>query len=161
MFETDTRSERLFPYRSIRQASASRPAEIHSVRPGDTVLSALRVPAGKNPGVTLVLDRERRVGAMSERDYARKAILAGRRAEETAVGEIMSREVVAIDLDAKFGDGMNRMNEHPIRHLPVRDAGRIICVLSLKDGLREAVAHREKVIMALERERMSVFNPAC
>lgn len=47
MFETDASSERLFPYRSIRQASASSPAEIHSVRPGDTVLSALRVLAEK------------------------------------------------------------------------------------------------------------------
>lgn len=98
---------------------------------------------------------------MSERDYARKVILAGRRSEETTVGEIMSREVVTTDIEAKFGDCMRLMNKHHIRHLPVLDAGRVICVISIMDVLREAVAHHEKVIMELERERMSIFNSTC
>lgn len=161
MFETDTSTERLFPYRSIRQFITSSPAEIHSVRPGDTVLSALAVLAEKNLGVVVVLDGERLVGVMSERDYARKVILAGRRSEETTVGEIMSSEVVTTDLEAKFGDCMSLMNKHHIRHLPVLDAGRVICVISIMDVLREAVAHHEKVIMELERERMSIFNSVC
>lgn len=50
MFETDTSTERLFPYRSIRQFIAASPAEIDYVRPGDTVLSALRVLAEKTSG---------------------------------------------------------------------------------------------------------------
>lgn len=161
MFETDTSTERLFPYRSIRQFVESSPAEIQFVRPGDTVLSALKVLADKNLGVVVVLDGERLVGVMSERDYARKVVLAGRRSEATTVGEIMSREVVTTYLDAKFGDCMRLMNQHHIRHLPVLDGDRLVRVISIMDVLREAVAHHEKVVGDLERERMNVFNSVC
>jgi len=160
MFERDTNTERLFPYRSIRQFVTAGPAEIRFVRPGDTVLSALKVLADSNLGVLVVLDGERLVGVMSERDYARKVVLAGRRSETTTVGEIMSSEVVTTDLNAKFGDCMSLMNKHHIRHLPVLDGGRVIRVISIMDVLREAVTHHEKIIMELERERMSVFNSA-
>jgi CBS domain-containing protein len=158
MFETDANSERLFPYRSIRQFVESRPVAIHSVRPGDTVLSALKVLAENDLGVVVVLDGERLVGVMSERDYARKVILAGRRSEETTVAEIMSREVVTTYLDAKFGDCMRLMNQHHIRHLPVLDGERLVRVISIMDVLREAVAFHEKVVGDLERERMNVFT---
>lgn len=161
MFETDTNTERLFPYRSIRQFITASPAEIYAVRPGDTVLSALKMLANNHLGLVVVLDGEHLVGVMSERDYARKVVLAGRRSEETTVDEIMSRDVVTTDLDAKFGDCMNLMNKHHIRHLPVLDGGRIVRVISIMDVLREAVAHHEKVIMELERERMTIFNSAC
>ena len=161
MFETDTSTERLFPYRSIRQFVESSPAEIQFVRSGDTVLSALKVLADKNLGVVVVLDGERLVGVMSERDYARKVVLAGRRSEATTVGEIMSREVVTTYLDAKFGDCMRLMNQHHIRHLPVLDGDRLVRVISIMDVLREAVAHHEKVVGDLERERLNVFNSVC
>ncbi|KXB31210.1 hypothetical protein AT959_07870 [Dechloromonas denitrificans] len=144
----------------MRQFVESSPAEIKSVQPGDTVLSALRVLAENDLGVVVVLDGERLVGVMSERDYARKVILAGRRSENTTVGEIMSREVVTTYLGAKFGDCMRLMNQHHIRHLPVLDGDRLVRVISIMDVLREAVAHHEKVIGELERERMTVFNAA-
>ena len=161
MSETDTNTAHLFPYRPIRHFVESVPTEIHFVRPGDTVLSALKVMAEKNLGVLVVLDGERLVGVMSERDYARKVVLAGRRSEETTVAEIMSREVVTTYLDAKFGDCMRLMNQDHIRHLPVLDGDRLVRVISIMDVLREAVAHHEKVLMELERERMSVFNSVC
>ncbi|WP_083518286.1 CBS domain-containing protein [Dechloromonas denitrificans] len=160
MFETDTNTEHLFAHHPIRQFVESSPAEIKSVQPGDTVLSALRVLAENDLGVVVVLDGERLVGVMSERDYARKVILAGRRSENTTVGEIMSREVVTTYLGAKFGDCMRLMNQHHIRHLPVLDGDRLVRVISIMDVLREAVAHHEKVIGELERERMTVFNAA-
>lgn len=161
MSETNANTERLFPYRPIRHFVESAPTEIHSVRPGDTVLSALKLMAEKNLGVLVVLDGERLVGVMSERDYARKVVLAGRRSEEITVAEIMSREVVTTYLDAKFGDCMRLMNQYHIRHLPVLDGDRLVRVISIMDVLREAVAHHEKVLMELERERMSVFNSVC
>ena len=161
MFETDTNTEHLFANRPIRQFVESSPTEIKSVQPGDTVLSALRVLAENNLGVVVVLDEERLVGVMSERDYARKVILAGRRSENTTVGEIMSREVVTTYLGAKFGDCMRLMNQHHIRHLPVLDGDRLVRVISIMDVLREAVAHHEKVVGELERERMNVFSSTC
>jgi len=41
-------------------------------------MDALRLMAEKNCGAVLVLDREKLVGILSERDYARKVILKGK-----------------------------------------------------------------------------------
>ena len=50
------------------------------------------------------------------------------------------------------------MHQHGIRHLPVIDRGAVIAVVSIRDLLREAVAHNAKVIAELEQERLSIFT---
>lgn len=158
MFENDATLGHMFPYRPISQFLSSSPGEIHSVQPDDTVLSALKVLADNHVGMLVVLEGDKLVGVMSERDYARKVVLAGRRPESTTVGEIMTRDVVTVGPDAKYRDCMLLMNKHRFRHMPVVDGGRVIRVISILDILREAVAHHEKVIAELERERMTIFN---
>lgn len=158
MFENDATLGRMFPYRPISQLLSSSPGEIHSVEPGDTVLSALQVLADRHVGMLVVLEGGKLVGVMSERDYARKVVLAGRRPETTTVGEIMTRDVVTVGSDAQFRDCMLLMNKHRFRHMPVVDGGRVVRVISILDILREAIAHHEKVIAELERERLTIFN---
>ena len=51
--------------------------EVHSVRPDDTVLAALEVMAQHDIGAVLVMESEHLVGILTERDYARKVVLAG------------------------------------------------------------------------------------
>ena len=70
----------------------------------------------------------------------------------------MTREVVTVDFSHTFGDCLRLMHQHGIRHLPVVDSGTVIAVLSIRDLLREAVAHNAKIIAELELERLSMFT---
>src|SRR4029434_2382362 len=67
--------------------------EIYSVSPDATVFEAVQLMDAKHVGALLVMDRERLVGIVSERDYTRKVMLRGKRSRETKVAEIMSTNV--------------------------------------------------------------------
>ena len=97
---------------------------------------------------------------ISERDYTRKLIPSGRSAQDTRVGDLMTREVVTVTLAHHVRDCVNLMDRHGIRHLPVVDGNRVVGVISVRDLLREAVVHHDKVLQEMERERMTIFNSA-
>ncbi len=150
--------EELLPYRTLKQILETRGGDVHAVSPGDTVLAALQLMAEKHVGFLVVLDGDKLVGVISERDYARKVVLAGRSSNDTLVREVMSRDVVTVAPANRFGDCIRLMDQKGIRHLPVIDGGRVTGVLSVRDLLAEAVMHHEKVIMELERERLSMLQ---
>jgi CBS domain-containing protein len=52
----------------IRRLLGEPPREVFAVPPDASVLSAIQIMADKNIGVVLVLDGERFVGLLSERD---------------------------------------------------------------------------------------------
>jgi CBS-domain-containing membrane protein len=72
----------------------------------------------------------------------------------------MTREVVSVTLAHHFRDCVGLMDRHGIRHLPVVDGNRIMGVVSVRDLLREAVLHHDKVLREVERERLTIFNSA-
>ena len=55
-------------------------------------------------------------------------------------------------------DCVRLMHEHGVRHLPVTENGVAIGVVSIRDLLRETVAHHARVIGELERERLTMFT---
>ena len=158
MPQTPRSPEELLPYRTIREILAVRMGSAHAASPADSALSALRAMAERHIGLLVVLDREQLVGVLSERDFGRRVTLAGLAMEDTPVGDIMTREVVTVTPAHRFGDCLQLMDRHGIRHLPVIDAGRVVGVVSVRDLMREAVVHHEKVIRDLELERMAIFN---
>ena len=66
---------------------------MYSITPDATVYDALKIMAEKEIGALVVLEGEKLVGILSERDYARKVILSGKSSEETLVNEIMTSDV--------------------------------------------------------------------
>ena len=151
------RPEEILAYRTLRQILASRPRDLWSVGPTDSVLGALQIMNDKNIGFLPVLEGNRLVGVVSERDCARKAVLAGKPLEATTVADIMVRDVVTVDPTHTFGDCLRLMHRHGIRHLPVIEGGKVVAVVSIRDLLGEAVAHNAKIIAELERERLTMF----
>jgi len=152
------RPEEILAFRSLRQILGPRPKELWFVGVNESVMSALRMMADKDIGCVLVMQGEAIAGIVSERDCARRVVLAEKPADTTRISEIMVRSVITADLSHTFADCLRLMHQHKIRHLPVVENGRPITVISIRDLLSEAVSHHAKIIGALERERLTIFT---
>ena len=108
-------------------------SDVDTVSPDDTVYDALKVMAEKETGALVVLEADKMVGILSERDYARKIILMGRSSKETRVREIMTSEVIHVSPDHKVGKCLSLMTKKRIRHLPVLEKDRLIGLLTIEE----------------------------
>ena len=81
---------------SMLQVLASKGSQVWSISPDATVFAGLTLMADKNIGALLILENDRPVGIMSERDYARKIILEGRSSRDTKVRSIMTTRLVSV-----------------------------------------------------------------
>jgi CBS domain-containing protein len=123
---------------------------IYSVPPDAPVLDAIREMAEHGVGALLVMQGDKLMGVLSERDYARKVILKGRSSSETLVSQIMSTPVLTVKPDESINDCMRLMTERRVRHLPVVENDHVIGVLSIGDLVRAVVEEQKQTIEQLE-----------
>src|SRR6201993_5428400 len=124
--------------------------EIYSVSPGATVFEAVRLMDAKNVGALLVMDRERLVGIISERDYTRKVMLRGKRSRETKVAEIMSSDVTVTNPREPVEKCLRLMTDKHIRHLPVVEDDKVVGVISIGDLVKHVISCQSAAIAHLE-----------
>ncbi len=122
-----------------------------SVDPDTSVLDAIKVMAEKSIGAVVVMDGDRLLGILSERDYARKVIIKGRSSEKTRVAEIMTTDVIATSGGETVNDCMITMSERNIRHLPVVEDGKVIGMISNRDLLEAIISDQQEEIEQLEQ----------
>ena len=104
-----------------------------TISPEETVYNALKLMAEKEIGALVVLEDDKMVGILSERDYARKVILKGKSSRETLVREIMTSDVFHASPDQKLGKCLSLMTKNRFRHLPVLENGHLMGILSIED----------------------------
>ena len=107
--------------------------DVYSISPDTTVFEALRLMADKEIGAVVVLEGDKMVGIMSERDYARKVILQGKASKETSVKEIMSSKVIYTHPQVNVEKCLSLMTKNKFRHLPVMEQDRLVGILSIED----------------------------
>jgi CBS domain-containing protein len=123
---------------------------IFSINADSTVFDALGVMADNGVGALLVMESEKLVGIMSERDYARKVILLGKSSREAKVREIMSEKVLYVHPHRTADECMALMINKRIRHLPVIDNNNLVGVISIGDVVKAVIDEKEFVIDQLE-----------
>lgn len=123
---------------------------VFSIDPDSSVFSAIEQMAERGIGALIVLNGDRLAGILSERDYTRKVILAGRSSRETRAGDIMSTSVVTVGPDATVGHCLRIMTENRVRHLPVLAGETVIGVLSIGDLVKQVIAEQESTIDHLQ-----------
>ena len=144
---------------TIREILDSKGGEIISVAPDTTVFEALTIMAEKNIGAVLVLESEKLVGIMSERDYARKIALKGKFSKEVPVREIMSSEVICVGPEQTINNTKAIMISKRIRHLPVLEEDKLIGLISIGDVVNALLDENLFVIDQLETYIKGVQAP--
>jgi predicted transcriptional regulator len=121
-------------------------ANIISVLPDVSVLSALQLMADKNIGSVMVMEGDNYLGLLTERDYARKVMLKGHSSTETLVREIMSTGLPRITPENSVETCMHMMSEGNIRYLPVFDNDHVCGIISINDVVTETILSQKEQI---------------
>lgn len=136
---------------TVNEILITKGSEVVSINPDASVYDALALMSERNIGALMVLEADRPVGLISERDYARKVILQGRSSKTTQVREIMTGRFVAVTPNTPVEECMGVMTEKRVRHLPVLEKGRIVGLISIGDVVRAIIDDREFTIAQLEQ----------
>ena len=124
--------------------------DVWAVKPDDTIFDSLRLMAEKGVGALLVMDGDKLVGIVTERDYARKVILEGKSSKTAAISEIMTEKVLCVAPESTVEECMALMTDKRARHLPVVDDKRVVGVLSIGDLVKATLSEQQVLIDQLQ-----------
>ena len=120
---------------TIREAMTSNPCSIDATQ---TVAYAARMMRDEDVGVAPIVEGEKLVGVLTDRDVAVRVVAEGRDPESTTVAEVASKDVVTIDPQQDLDEALRLMAKHQVRRLPVvEEDGRLVGVLAQADVARE------------------------
>ncbi len=110
-----------------------------------SVQDAARAMRDDDIGDVIVLDdRGSMCGVVTDRDIVVRAAADDRRPSEVLLGDICSRDVIAIGPNDATEDAVRMMREHALRRLPVTENDKPVGIVSLGD-------------LAIERDPESVL----
>lgn len=111
--------------------------------PTDSLRDAAELMWREQTGSLLVMDGDRLVGIVTERDIL-QATAEGVDIDALTVGEAMTPDVITTRPEASINDAARIMAQHWIRHLPVVDGDRVVGILSQRDVMGVFAALRRE-----------------
>lgn len=123
---------------------------IITTTPTTSVLDAVKLMGAKNIGALLVVEGDKVVGIITERDYARKVVLNGLSSKDTPVSDIMTSPVLYVRPDQTSEECMALMTGIRSRHLPVMDNDKLIGLVSIGDLVKNIITEQKLIIQQLE-----------
>jgi CBS domain-containing protein len=114
------------------------------------VRTALQLMAEKDIGAVPVVDGGELLGMFSERDYARRGVIAGRASPDVPVRELMTTSLFSVGVDQTLDYCMLLMTNKHIRHLPVMEAGQLAGMVSIGDVLKAVIAEQREHLVRLQ-----------
>jgi CBS domain-containing protein len=121
---------------SIRELMTKDPRAVQS---GATVMEAARLMRDEDAGIVPVVDGDKLVGTVTDRDIAIRVVAEGKSPDAVTVGEIASRELVTIDPQQELDEALRLMARHQVRRLPVvEEDGKLVGIVAQADIARNA-----------------------
>ena len=123
--------------------------DVWSIHPDVFVYDAIQMMADKDIGSLAVIEDDKLVGLLSERDYSRNVILKGKSSPKTPVREIMGTHVVCARPEQTIEHCMVTMADKRVRHLPVLSKKQLIGMISIGDVVKSIIEDQKYEIEEL------------
>jgi CBS domain-containing protein len=121
--------------KSIQDVMTSQPT---TVEPGTSIVEAARIMRREDTGIVPVVEGEKLVGTLTDRDIVVRLVAEGRDAQSSTVKEVASTELVTIDPQQELDEALRLMASHQVRRLPVvEEDGRLVGIVSQADVARQ------------------------
>ena len=134
----------------VSELLKNRGSSVWRTSPEATVFDALQLLAQHDVGALMVMQDDRLLGIVSERDYTRKIALQGRDSRHTLVKEVMTPSVLVVKPDTDTRECMSLMSQRKIRHLPVVEGDQVVGMISIRDLMDDIIADDELTIAQLQ-----------
>jgi len=102
-----------------------------------TVVEAAKVMKKEDAGIVPIVDGDRVVGVITDRDIAIQVVAAGKDPQSTKVRDVASQNVVTVDPQQELDEALRLMAQHQVRRLPVvEEDGRLVGIVAQADVAR-------------------------
>jgi CBS domain-containing protein len=122
--------------KKISELMSPNPCAIEADKP---VAYAARMMKDEDVGLAPIVQGDRLVGTLTDRDIVMRVVAEGKDPESTSVREVASTDLVTIDPQQDLGEALQLMARNQVRRLPVvEEDGRLVGVVAQADVAREA-----------------------
>ena len=127
----------------VSQILRSKGDTVFTIAPTDTIAAVSTLLHSRRVGALVVMDAERVVGIVSERDVVRAVAEAGASCMDHPVSNVMTRDVQFAQPGETVDSLLGRMTDRRIRHLPVCQQERLVGIVSIGDLVKSKISEVE------------------
>jgi CBS domain-containing protein len=122
--------------KKISELMSPNPCTIEADKP---VAYAARMMKEEDVGLAPVVEGERLVGTLTDRDIVTRVVAEGKDPQSVTVREVASTDLVTVDPQQDLDEALRLMAGNQVRRLPVvEEDGRLVGVVAQADVAREA-----------------------
>jgi CBS domain-containing protein len=120
--------------RSVKDLMTS---DLTTVAPETSVSEAAERMAREDIGPLPVVENDRLVGIVTDRDLVVRVLAEGRDPRSTTVREVASEDPVTVTADDDLVTTLDLLAKHQVRRVPVVDGDRLVGIVAQADVARE------------------------
>jgi CBS domain-containing protein len=122
--------------KSVQELMSSNPK---TVQLDQSIVDAARMMRDEDVGLLPVVENDRLVGTVTDRDITIRVVAQEKDPVSTSVREIASTDLVTVDPQQDLDEALRLMAQHQVRRLPVvEEDGRIVGIVAQADVARDA-----------------------
>ena len=120
--------------------------------PQASVVDAAKVMAQEDVGSIPIVEGDRLIGVVTDRDIVIRVVAEGRDLQSTTVGEIASRDLVTVSPDEDLDRALELMAEDQVRRVPVIEGDTLVGIVAQRDiALQGADRETGQVVEQISR----------
>lgn len=121
------------------------------------VLDAVKLMNKERIGCLLVVDLDKTVGILTERDILQKIVEKERDSKTTKVSEVMTKQVIVGSPTMKVAEAAELMLSKKVKKLPIVEGSKMVGLVTLTDIAHATSADQETIQLVEKLSNMHVI----